>query len=237
MVGAVHARCRPGGGVSDVAGRRPPGRAARTVPAAAARGHLRGQRHRVGGDQPHLSSCGRPRSGPCRDPDEMTSAEAGDMRNPVLRVLDVRNGAGRALITAAVLLAMAPGCTSLGSRLGGRGGRGGAGRAGAGRGGAGRGGAGRGGAGRRPRRAARRPAVSGNAGVQLRVTERAARSVRPGGGTAVAAGHDVGCRQRSARRAGVPDRRARPARESRSRRGSRRGWRRGLARRCAATGW
>jgi pimeloyl-ACP methyl ester carboxylesterase len=51
------------------------------------------------------------------------------MRNPVPRVLDVRNGAGRALITAAVLLALVPGCTSPGSRPAGAG-QAGAGQAG-----------------------------------------------------------------------------------------------------------
>ena len=52
VVGDVHARRRPGGSVSDVPARRPPGRAARAVPAAAARGPLRGQRRRVGGNRP-----------------------------------------------------------------------------------------------------------------------------------------------------------------------------------------
>ena len=52
VVGDVHARRRPGRSVPDVAARRPQGRAARAVSTAAARGPLRGQRHRLGGHCP-----------------------------------------------------------------------------------------------------------------------------------------------------------------------------------------
>ena len=61
------------------------------------------------------------------------------------------------------------------------------------------------------RRVAGCATVSGDRGVQLRVAERAAGPVRLGSGTAVAAGRGVGRRLRPARRTPLPDRRARRA--------------------------
>ena len=54
LVGAVHARRRPGRGISGVPGPGSPRRAARAVPTPAARGPIRDHRDRVGGSQPHL---------------------------------------------------------------------------------------------------------------------------------------------------------------------------------------
>ena len=51
-VAVVRFRRRPGRSVPDLAARRPQGRAARAVSTAAARGPLRGQRHRLGGHRP-----------------------------------------------------------------------------------------------------------------------------------------------------------------------------------------
>ena len=53
--------------------------------------------------------------------------------------------------------------------------------------------------------------MPGDRGVQLRVAERAAGSVRLGTGAAVASGRGVRCRLRPARRASLPDRRPRRA--------------------------
>ena len=55
VVGAVHARCRPGRGISGVAGPGSPRRPARALPAPATRRPVRGQRHRLGGGQSHLT--------------------------------------------------------------------------------------------------------------------------------------------------------------------------------------
>ena len=68
-----------------------------------------------------------------------------------------------------------------------------------------------GGVGAESRRAEGRAAVPGERGVQLRVAERAAGSVRLGTGAAVAAGRGVRCRLGPARRASLADRRPRRA--------------------------